>query len=149
MLFCVRFDRRWLWCRHLKYPLYKANRPDPPQTLATDVPKLLAIVDAMGIPVLCEAGVEADDVIGSLAVRMAREGFETVIVSPDKVAHVAGCTTVLHGALDVHAANCLYNLTSLHSRQYNHAWMKDACKVGCRFSVILSLCCCCTALLTR
>jgi len=51
------------------------------------------VVDALGIPILAVPGVEADDVIGSMAVRGAREGLDVTIVSPDKVG--AGCWLVM------------------------------------------------------
>ncbi len=46
---------------------------------------MLTLVEAIGIPVLAVPGVEADDVCGSLAVRALRDGFQVVVVSPDKV----------------------------------------------------------------
>lgn len=47
--------------------------------------RILDVVDAMGIPILAVPGVEADDVIGTMAVRGADAGLEVTIVSPDKV----------------------------------------------------------------
>lgn len=72
-------------CRHLRYPLYKAQRPEQPPQLMEEVSRVLALVDALGIPVLAVPGVEADDVAGSLAVRAQHDGFNVVLVSTDKV----------------------------------------------------------------
>ncbi len=66
------------------FPEYKAQRPPMPDDLRAQVDPMLAIVEALGIPILREAGVEADDVIGTLAVAAAREGIETTISTSDK-----------------------------------------------------------------
>jgi len=75
----------YLGPRHVKYPLYKAHRPDHPPGLTQEVSRILSLVDALGIPVLAVPGAEADDVVGALAVRAVREGLQAVVVSPDKV----------------------------------------------------------------
>eukprot|EP00775_Hariotina_reticulata_P013709 gene13709-13831_t len=49
-----------------------------------EVSRVLSLVEALGIPVLAVPGVEADDVVGSLAVRAVRDGLQAVVVSPDK-----------------------------------------------------------------
>jgi hypothetical protein len=77
-------------CRQLKYPQYKGKRPPTPPGLHQQLACVLALVDAAGIPILAVPGVEADDVLGSLAARAAADGFEVVLVSPDKVR----CSTV-------------------------------------------------------
>ena len=66
------------------FPEYKAQRPPMPDDLRAQVEPMLAIVQALGIPILREGGVEADDVIGTLAVAAAREGIETTISTSDK-----------------------------------------------------------------
>ncbi len=66
------------------FPEYKAQRPPMPDDLRAQVEPMLAIVQALGIPILRESGVEADDVIGTLAVAAAREGIETTISTSDK-----------------------------------------------------------------
>ncbi len=71
--------------RHELFPGYKAQRPPTPEGLFENVGQVLQMVAAMGTPILCVPGVEADDVIGSLAKRMEREGADIVIVSSDKV----------------------------------------------------------------
>jgi hypothetical protein len=73
------------YCRQLKYPQYKGKRPPTPASLHQQLACVLALVDAAGIPILAVPGVEADDVLGSLATRAAADGFDVVLVSPDKV----------------------------------------------------------------
>ena len=65
-------------------PQYKANRPPMPDELRAQVEPMLAIVQALGLPILREAGVEADDVIGTLAVQGAAAGIEVTISTSDK-----------------------------------------------------------------
>jgi DNA polymerase-1 len=67
------------------YPQYKAQRSEAPLGLKQDLGRVLDVVDAMGVKVLTVPGVEADDVIGTLATRGAAEGLDVTIVSPDKV----------------------------------------------------------------
>jgi len=66
------------------YQEYKAHRPKMPDDLAQNIPFIKEIVRALDIPVIEVPGVEADDVIGTLARKAAAEGAEVVIVSPDK-----------------------------------------------------------------
>ena len=66
------------------YDEYKANRSPIPEDLVSNLPYIKAIVEAMDIPVVEIVGVEADDVIGTLARRAEEEKEEVVIVSPDK-----------------------------------------------------------------
>lgn len=63
---------------------YKANRSPMPEDLAEALPCIKDIVEAAGVVVLEVPGVEADDVIGTLAQQAAKEGTDVVIVSPDK-----------------------------------------------------------------
>lgn len=82
--FAVSFDPPGGTFRNKLYPEYKANRGETPQLVIDALEPLTRIVKAMGIPVLMEMGFEADDVIGSMAKRSAREGFEVFMVTPDK-----------------------------------------------------------------
>ncbi|HTL14574.1 MAG TPA: DNA polymerase I [Thermomonas sp.] len=70
--------------RDAMYPQYKANRPPMPDELRAQVEPMLEIVGALGIPILREPGVEADDVIGTLALRAAGEGLAVTISTGDK-----------------------------------------------------------------
>jgi DNA polymerase-1 len=80
----VVFDAKGKTFRHQLYDQYKANRPPMPPELSDQVPPLLDMVRAMGLPLLQVEGVEADDVIGALAKRAAALGMETVISTGDK-----------------------------------------------------------------
>ncbi|HEU4992899.1 MAG TPA: DNA polymerase I [Luteimonas sp.] len=66
------------------YPDYKANRPPMPDELRAQVQPMCDIVQALGFPILRIEGVEADDVIGTLAVEAAREGSVVTISTSDK-----------------------------------------------------------------
>jgi DNA polymerase-1 len=66
------------------YEDYKANRDPPPDELLENIPYIKEIVKGLDIPVLEVSGVEADDVIGTLATQAEADGADVVIVSPDK-----------------------------------------------------------------
>lgn len=66
------------------YEDYKAHRDPPPEELIENLPFIKEIVRAMDIPVVEQEGVEADDVIGTLARNAEADGADVVIVSPDK-----------------------------------------------------------------
>ncbi|KAL9437134.1 hypothetical protein AB3S75_023053 [Citrus x aurantiifolia] len=70
--------------RHTLYPSYKNNRPPTPDTIVQGLQYLKASIKAMSIKVIEVPGVEADDVIGTLAVRSVDAGFKVRVVSPDK-----------------------------------------------------------------
>ena len=80
----VVFDARGKTFRHELYSEYKANRPSMPDELAVQVEPLHAVVRAMGLPLLQVSGVEADDVIGTLATQASAKGMDTVISTGDK-----------------------------------------------------------------
>ena len=65
-------------------PEYKANRPPMPDELRAQIAPLMQIVAALGLPILREQGVEADDVIGTLALKAAAAGVEVVVSTGDK-----------------------------------------------------------------
>lgn len=66
------------------YPDYKANRPPMPEELRAQVEPMIRIVQALGFPLLRVDGVEADDVIGTLALQGAAQGMEVTISTSDK-----------------------------------------------------------------
>lgn len=70
--------------RHTLYSLYKSNRPPTPDTVIQGLPYLKAAIKAMSVKVIEVPGVEADDVIGTLAVNSVKDGFKVRVVSPDK-----------------------------------------------------------------
>ncbi|RLW69709.1 MAG: DNA polymerase I, partial [gamma proteobacterium symbiont of Stewartia floridana] len=80
----VVFDAPGGSFRNELYPEYKANRPPMPEDLRCQIEPLHEIVQAMGLPLVMVAGVEADDVIGTLAVQATEAGMETVISTGDK-----------------------------------------------------------------
>jgi DNA polymerase-1 len=65
-------------------PQYKANRPPMPDELRAQVEPMLTIVAALGFPILRVTGVEADDVIGTLALLAAADGIDVTISTSDK-----------------------------------------------------------------
>ena len=80
----VVFDAKGKTFRSDIYDEYKAHRPPMPDDLRTQIEPLHAIVKAMGLPLLCVEGVEADDVIGTLAKRAGDKGRFTLISTGDK-----------------------------------------------------------------
>jgi len=80
----VAFDPPGGTFRNKMYPEYKANRPPTPQLVIDALEPLSEIVRALNIPVLMLPGFEADDVIGSMALRSAREGMAVYMLTPDK-----------------------------------------------------------------
>ena len=70
--------------RHEKYPDYKANRPSTPEEIRQMEPYIYSIIEAMNIPMLSCEGFEADDVIGTLAKKAVKHGFDVYMVTPDK-----------------------------------------------------------------
>ncbi len=80
----VSFDPPGGTFRNEMYPEYKANRGETPQLVIDALEPLTSIVKALDIPVLMIPGFEADDVIGSMALRSAAEGFDVYMVTPDK-----------------------------------------------------------------
>ena len=82
--FAVVFDAPGKTFRDAWYPDYKANRPPMPEDLAAQIAPLHELVRANGWPLLMVEGVEADDVIGTLARQAAAEGRDTLISTGDK-----------------------------------------------------------------
>jgi len=80
----VVFDAKGKTFRDELFPEYKAHRPPMPDELREQIEPIHGIVSAMGLPLLCVEGVEADDVIGTLAREASREGREVVISTGDK-----------------------------------------------------------------
>jgi len=82
-LACV-FDAKGRTFRDELYPQYKANRPPMPDDLGAQIAPLKEAIAALGWPLLEIEGVEADDVIGTLAREAAREGVDTIVSTGDK-----------------------------------------------------------------
>jgi DNA polymerase-1 len=80
----VVFDAPGKTFRDEIYAEYKAHRPPMPDDLRAQIEPLHAIIRAMGLPLVIESNVEADDVIGTLAVEAQKAGLETLISTSDK-----------------------------------------------------------------
>ena len=80
----VIFDAKGPTFRNDIYPEYKANRPPMPDELREQIEPIHDTIRAMGLPLICIGGVEADDVIGTLSVQAASSGREVVISTGDK-----------------------------------------------------------------
>lgn len=80
----VVFDAKGPTFRDSMYASYKAHRPPMPDELRSQIEPLHAIVTALGFPLLCEPGVEADDVIGTLAKQASEQGRKVVVSTGDK-----------------------------------------------------------------
>ncbi|MGD8925378.1 MAG: DNA polymerase I [Thioalkalispiraceae bacterium] len=80
----VVFDAKGKTFRNDMYPEYKANRPPMQDELRVQIRPIHEIIKAMGFPLLCVDGVEADDVIGTLAHEASDQGLETIISTGDK-----------------------------------------------------------------
>jgi DNA polymerase-1 len=80
----VVFDSPRKTFRDDLFESYKANRRETPSDLSQQIPYIYRAVDTFGLKRLMSEGYEADDVIGTLAVSAARDGFNTVVVTSDK-----------------------------------------------------------------
>ena len=80
----VVFDAKGPTFRNDIYAEYKANRPPMPDELREQIEPIHQAIRAMGLPLICIGGVEADDVIGTLSVQAAAQKREVVISTGDK-----------------------------------------------------------------
>ncbi|MBQ9143368.1 MAG: DNA polymerase I [Paludibacteraceae bacterium] len=80
----VAFDPSGPTFRHEAFEQYKAQRQETPEDIRWAVPRIKQILKAMNVPVLEVAGYEADDVIGTIAHKAEKEGFEVYMATPDK-----------------------------------------------------------------
>ena len=80
----VIFDAKGKNFRHEMYPQYKATRPPMAEDLQVQIEPLHEIIQAMGLPLLIVDGVEADDVIGTLAYAAVKQGVKVLISTSDK-----------------------------------------------------------------
>ena len=83
-LLAVCFDRGGSIARTEVFPEYKANRQETPEAIKIAVPIIENILNAMKIPAIILAGYEADDIIGTLAKKAEKKGYQTFMVTPDK-----------------------------------------------------------------
>ena len=80
----VVFDAKGKTFRNDMYKDYKANRPPMPDDLRQQIEPIHDVIKAMGLPLICVSGVEADDVIGTLSEQATALGIDTVISTGDK-----------------------------------------------------------------
>ena len=80
----IAFDPPGGTFRNEMYPEYKATRSETPQLIIDSLEPLCELCTAMGYPVLMIKGFEADDVIGSMARKAEKDGFNVYMVTPDK-----------------------------------------------------------------
>ncbi|MCL1147758.1 DNA polymerase I [Shewanella sp. 10N.261.52.F9] len=80
----VVFDAKGKTFRNDMYSEYKAQRPPMPDDLRTQIEPLHQIIKALGLPLVCIPGVEADDVIGTIATQASKEGRAVLISTGDK-----------------------------------------------------------------
>jgi len=80
----VVFDCKAKTFRHELFPEYKANRIAMPEDLAVQIAPLHELIVAMGLPLIAIPGIEADDIIGTLAKQASQQGMQTLISTGDK-----------------------------------------------------------------
>jgi DNA polymerase-1 len=78
------FDSKGKTTRHNYFPDYKANRPPMPDDLASQIPYIHKFIKNLGLPIVMDIGIEADDIIGTLAKHYANKGEHVVISTGDK-----------------------------------------------------------------
>ena len=80
----VAFDTAAPTFRHDRFEEYKAQREKQPEDIQVAIPLVKQLVEAFNIPVLEMDGYEADDIIGTVAKKAAKDGFEVFMMTPDK-----------------------------------------------------------------
>jgi len=115
-LIAVVFDAKGKTFRNDMYAEYKAHRPPMPDELASQIEPILQIIRAMGLPLLIIDGVEADDVIGTLASQATRDHLHTIVSTGDKdlaqlvSEHVALINTMTNEYLDIEGVKKKFSL---------------------------------------
>ena len=82
--FAVAFDTSAPTFRHKMYEAYKGTRKPMPEELRSQVPILQSLLRDMDVPVLIKEGIEADDILGTIAAKWEKKGYEVSIVSGDR-----------------------------------------------------------------
>lgn len=112
----VVFDAKGKTFRNDMYPEYKATRPPMPDDLREQIEPLHEVVKAMGFPLLMITGVEADDVIGTLAQQATEQQINTIISTGDKDMaqlvneHVTLINTMSNTTTDIQAVHDKYGI---------------------------------------
>ncbi|HDV5696898.1 TPA: DNA polymerase I [Legionella pneumophila] len=113
----VVFDAKGKTFRDKWYPEYKAHRPPMPQELSSQFQPLIQLLQAMGLPLLIIDGVEADDVIGTLAKQATEQGIPVVISTGDKDMaqlvneHVSLINTMSNYSMDIDGVKAKFGVT--------------------------------------
>jgi DNA polymerase-1 len=116
----VVFDAKGKTFRDDIYKEYKANRPPMPDDLRPQVEPIYDIIRAMGLPLLCVDGVEADDVIGTLARQATEKGMDVVVSTGDKDMaqlvnqHVTLVNTMTETKMDIEGVKEKFGLPPEH-----------------------------------
>ncbi len=120
----VIFDAKGKTFRNDIYSDYKANRPPMPDDLRCQIQPIHDIIAAMGLPLLVIDGVEADDVIGTLAQQATEQGIETIISTGDKdmaqlvSEHVTLINTMNNEHLDIEGVKNKFGVPPEHIIDY-------------------------------
>ena len=120
---CV-FDASGPTFRDTLYSEYKAHRPPMPEDLARQIAPIHQVVRALGWPLLMESGVEADDVIGTLARQAAAEGLHVVVSTGDKdlaqlvTPQITLVNTMSNERLDVAGVEAKFGVPPQHITDY-------------------------------
>ncbi|OOE45275.1 DNA polymerase I [Salinivibrio kushneri] len=120
----VIFDAKGKTFRDDMYEQYKANRPPMPDDLRGQIEPLHKIIKAMGLPLLAVEGVEADDVIGTLATQASQAGMPVLISTGDKDMaqlvdeHVTLINTMTNVVMDPEAVREKYGFGPEHMIDY-------------------------------
>lgn len=80
----VVFDTEAPTERHIEFESYKAQRQSMPEDLAAAMPYVMRLIEGFNIPIIVSDGYEADDIIGTLAKKAEKEGFQVYCMTPDK-----------------------------------------------------------------
>lgn len=80
----VVFDTEAPTDRHVEFTDYKAHREAMPEDLSSALPYVFRLIEGFNIPVITSDGYEADDIIGTLAKKAEKEGFQVYCMTPDK-----------------------------------------------------------------
>jgi DNA polymerase-1 len=112
------FDRKEPTFRHELYKEYKATREKMPDELRESIPYLRDALGALNIPIIERAGLEADDLLASLAKRAKREGFATIMVTGDKDLFqcIEEDVSILSPARGANIQETLYTIENAHER---------------------------------
>ncbi len=80
----VAFDSKAPTVRHTDFAAYKAQRLEVPEDIIASLPYIRKLIEGFNIPVIAMDGFEADDIIGTLAKKAEKEGFQVYMMTPDK-----------------------------------------------------------------